>query len=108
MRNAPPRVGANDPLRNGCSTKRHDRYESATVSANSATLSKASSTRLLLENRAKANSGQCHRYSEYEIWPKNFTTLNGESRPLVLVGTPMPLQMKVAAPMHGSSALSPG
>ncbi len=64
MRNAAPRVGASVALRNGCSTNRHDRYEIKTVSANSAILSLASSTRLLFENRAKVNSGQCHRYSE--------------------------------------------
>ena len=58
------RFGASVRSRNGCSTNRHDRYEIVTVSANSATLSKPSSTRLLLENRAKVNSGQCQRYSE--------------------------------------------
>ena len=64
MRNAARRVGASIRSRNGCSTNRHDSQEIATVSANSAILSKGSSTRLLLENRAKANSGQCQRYSE--------------------------------------------
>src|SRR5947209_1864371 len=88
IRNAARRVGSSGPRRNGCSTKRHDTYEIATVSANSASLSKDPSVKLLFEKRAKVNSGQCHRYREYEMRPKKRTISSGEKRLREREGTP--------------------
>src|ERR1700761_3185691 len=99
----------NRPVRNGVSTSHHESVATTTVIASATAFVRWFGRPSVWSKPKRWNisTGTCHKYSEYEISPRNTTGLNESTR--LASGVPSsPVRIMSAAPRQGGKASGPG